>query len=87
MVVFVPEAQIERGWSAGTPFILNCPVCGYDYNHAGDPITVDSLDAYKAWSGRGDCVKVPFSCEQGHRYALCFGQHKGQTILFWEYPL
>jgi hypothetical protein len=44
---------------------------------------VDSGDRYRAgWSGRGDLLVVPVEGECGHNWEVCFGFHKGETILF-----
>lgn len=88
LLEFLPEIGFTNGWSPDAPdglFEVLCPVCRHDYTHPVDPIMVDGEDAGKAWSGRGDAVKVPFVGECGHRFALCFGFHKGQTFCFWEY--
>ena len=81
---FLPEKGFVGGWSSGLPYQVLCPICRYDYVHMSDPITLSS-DSYTAWHGRGDAIKIPFDGECGHRFALCFGYHKGQVFAFWEY--
>ncbi len=72
---------------------LHCPVCGFDYNHPGDPEGLWGWEAVKhdgrvevvmgrQWAGRGNGVAVPFACENGHRWVLCVGFHKGQCFVF-----
>ncbi len=44
-------------------------------------------DDYEAgWGGRGDLTVLPFEGECGHRWALCFGFHKGMTAAFVAVP-
>jgi hypothetical protein len=59
-------------------------VCGYDYNHQDDPPRlVAGLDSYKAgWGGRGDLLEIPFDCENGCKWFLCLGFHKGKMAIF-----
>lgn len=60
-----------------------CPVCGGDYIHLSAPHVVLGNDSGAAgWAGRGDLVSIKASCESGHEYEVCFGQHKGQTYAF-----
>jgi hypothetical protein len=64
-------------------FLVRCPICNFDYNHPGVPECLDSSDAYLAdWSGRGDLIILPFRCEQGHRWELCIGFAKGNSLMF-----
>ena len=59
---------------------IRCPVCGFDYVHFSDPISKNGNDNYEAWEGRGDALKIPMCCENGHSWNLRFGFHKGQTF-------
>lgn len=60
-----------------------CPVCGFDYHHPTQPITIGSNDNYRAgWWGRGDLTIIPFWGECGHIWELCVGFHKGYSYLF-----
>jgi len=43
---------------------------------------VRGKDNYEAWEGRGDLIRIPFNCEEGHSWDLCFGEHKGMTFAF-----
>lgn len=73
------------GWDA--PFLaVACPVCGKNYQHLGAPAHQHGNDAYAApdWEGRGDLVIVPFWGECGHTWRVCFGYHKGNTVVFVE---
>jgi hypothetical protein len=69
-------------------YAIHCPRCGFDYTHTTDtPVTEDAKDNYEAsWQGRGDLLRVPFLCENGHEFELCFGFHKGQTLVFARLP-
>jgi hypothetical protein len=64
--------------------LLQCPICGFDYNHHAGTDTIDGQDHYRAWSGRGDVVLIRFNGECGHRWSLRFGFHKGQMFVFWK---
>lgn len=81
---FLPEHDFTSGWSDGPTFTVHCPICGHDYTHAAEPLVLDSEDRYLAWAGRGDCIKIPFEGECGHRFVLCIGYHKGKNYAFWE---
>ena len=71
----IDTGQIEDG--------AQCPCCGYEYVHAGTPHVIDGDDSYRAgWGGRGDLIIVPFGCECGSEWDLCFGFHKGLTQTF-----
>ena len=62
-----------------------CPVCGEHYLHFDDPKVIDGKDDYKAkWVGRGDKLVIPMWCEQGHKFELCIGFHKGQLFPFLD---
>jgi len=63
---------------------LVCPICKDDHIHfVGFPVKEDS-DSYQAWEGRGDVVKVPLFCENGHYFSLKLGFHKGNIFISYE---
>ena len=67
-------------WSNFEAATLMCPVCGFDYNHLGEPTKQPGNDNYKAdWKGRGDLIVIPISAECGCEWEMCFGFHKGQV--------
>jgi hypothetical protein len=77
----------EHTWnpadSHGPVYGLVCPFCGFNYNHEGAPQVRHGRDHYVTQLGvRGDVIVLPFECEQGHRWALCFGYHKGNIYVF-----
>ncbi len=78
-ILFLPEEQARD--SIGT---VKCPVCNFDYVHLERPTVVESHDNYEAWVGRGDLIQIPMFCEEGHRWVLCFGFHKGQIGAYIE---
>jgi len=58
---------------------LKCPICGFDYVHFdGEPRLDSGNDNGEAWAGRGDAVRIPLYCEEGHRWNVFYGFHKGQ---------
>jgi len=61
--------------------LLVCPTCKFEYTHMGKPFVIDGNDNYKAWSGRGDLFILPFSCECGSKFEICFGYHKGHNSI------
>lgn len=62
---------------------VNCPVCGWDYVHFRDPMIIES-DDYTAWSGRGSAIRIPMYCEDGCKWELRIGFHKGNSYLAIE---
>jgi len=63
--------------------IVRCPVCNEDYNHVDRAVFTDGKDSWDApWWGRGNLLTVIFDCEQGHKWELCFGNHKGHLYQF-----
>mgnify|MGYP003474224453 FL=1 len=68
--------------------ILACPICSFDYNYISKPIFEDGADNYKssAPAYRGHLVRIPFVCENGHNWEICFGFHKGNTFVFFRDP-
>jgi hypothetical protein len=87
--IFTPAVP----WLSSEPFashmpieayMIQCPICGFDYNHHAGHIDIDGQDAYKAWAGRGDVCGLLFDGECGHRWSLRFGFHKGQMYVSWK---
>ncbi len=76
----------EAAFFGGYPHVVEmvCPVCGDSYTQVVNQKRIDGEDDYKAWSGRGDCVKVLFHGECGAQWNVCFGFHKGNTAAFVE---
>lgn len=67
---------------AGPCYRLICPVCGYDYNHAGAPEVIPGNDNYDSRLGpRGDVIRIPVECENHHKWEILIGQHKGNEFL------
>ena len=71
--------------------LLACPVCrnfeSIDvdiFQHFSKPEYIKGFDAYKAWIGRGDLIRIPFWGECGHCWSLCLGYHKGSSFIYWE---
>jgi hypothetical protein len=63
--------------------IVRCPFCGCVYVKAGQPEHIET-DEYDQWAGRGNLTRIPFECEDGHSFNVCFGFHKGETYTFIE---
>jgi hypothetical protein len=74
----------DSAYTHGMPYsVLHCPVCGFGYNHESPPYVESGDDAYKArWGGRGNLTAIPFHCENGHHFEVCFGFHKGNVLAF-----
>ena len=63
--------------------LLLCPACEFDYVHFGAPIVEAGNDNYEAsWPGRGDLLRIPCYCEDGHTFDICLGFHKGNSWMF-----
>lgn len=78
MSALIPASPFGQGIGS-----VVCPLCGDEYQHAGDPRTIPGNDNYEAgWPGRGDLLVIPFRGECGHRWELCFGFHKGSSHVF-----
>ncbi len=63
--------------------LIKCFVCGFNCVRVTGPEYKEGQDNYQAWAGRGDCLDVAFRCENGHRFILRFGVHKGETFSSW----
>lgn len=64
-----------------------CPICIETYvQHDGIVQLIAGNDAYAAAPNmvRGDVIAIPMRCEQGHKFLLCVGTHKGQTKTWCE---
>ena len=67
---------------------LACPICGFEFVHL-ESVSHSETDNYDAWTGKeskgaGGAVRVFFRCENGHKWVLRFGFHKGQTYVAIE---
>lgn len=71
--------------SVGSGLGLTCPICDDEYNHQETPYEIYGYENIKnpdpKWSGRGNCLVIPFWCENGHKWELLIGQHKGNTFI------
>ena len=75
----------EKGNTHEMNWHVKCPVCRFEYVHMSQIIEhVRGKDNYEAWEGRGDLIRIPFNCEEGHSWDLCFGEHKGMTFAFLD---
>lgn len=70
-ILHIKEAPIRFGDDYGWPQNLQCPNCGGDYLHPGEPV------------GR---ITIPFRCE-GCDAVLLLGLrfHEGLTLAGWTY--
>lgn len=69
----------------GEEFVMGCPFCGFDYNHADGVGTQKGNDNYETEFGnvfRGDAIVIKMHCENGHKYRVVFGEHKGTMYVF-----
>jgi hypothetical protein len=66
------------GGQFGALFLIQCPACGFDYNHltTPQPRKLCIRDDY----GDGKGQRISFSGECGHQWSLHFGTHKGRTF-------
>lgn len=66
--------------------ILVCPECGTRYTSLFDAaVVIDSKDDYKAHPKvRGNVIALPGRCQNGHRFSIFFGSHKGFTVVWVE---
>jgi hypothetical protein len=79
---------LTRDWAWDTPppqllgriLVLQCPVCGFFYNHHDQVAMLDK--PHQGWTGDGALLEVGFSCENGHCWALNFDFHKGQMYVY-----
>lgn len=76
-----PASVIADRRADGHDFVLVCPVCGFDYNHAQAPFVISG--EYLNCRDDGDVggLVVPFSGECGHRWGIGFANHKGRQIV------
>lgn len=70
---------IEGNESFGA--MLICPKCDFDYVHFEKPIYKDGSDDYIAWEGRGEAVEIKCWCENGHKWTMRLGFHKGNSYI------
>ena len=67
--------------------ILGCPLCDFEYNHVEGVKTQKGNDNYDTDYGdifRGDAIIIKMECEEGHKYNIIFGEHKGYVYMFAE---
>ena len=81
----VKRPQLTESYFGRDYLHIACPKCGNDYVHEGSPEVLKGEDSYKAWLGRGNAIRIPFTCEHDHEFDLMLGHHKGNTHLFMEY--
>ena len=82
---FTMFGREDRGNTHEMNWQVMCPVCRFEYVHMSQIIEhVRGKDNYEAWEGRGDLIRIPFNCEEGHSWDLCFGEHKGMTFAFLD---
>ena len=83
---FTMFGRENRGNTHEMNWQVMCPVCRFEYVHMSRRRQiiehVRGKDNYEAWEGRGDLIRIPFNCEEGHSWDLCFGEHKGMTFAF-----
>lgn len=62
---------------------IHCPVTGDEYVHiSGEPVLVKGNDNYEAnWGGKGDAIFVPLFSENGFRWDMIIGEHKGRVYI------
>jgi hypothetical protein len=77
----LPISQDSASKYGKTAWKVNCPYCRgeEDYVHFGK-VREQQSDDYTAWEGRGDAIRIPMYCEDGHEWTLLFGFHKGFTF-------
>ncbi len=80
----IPQTRRTDFFVGKTLLQVLCPTCSYDYVHFEEPRRVSGEDSYRAWAGRGECVRLPFWGECDHTWELCIGYHKGQAFMFVE---
>ena len=63
---------------------VRCPECGYTFVKPLEPKEILSGDRWggAGWAGRGWLAVVPIEGECGHLFEICFGFHKGETVIF-----
>jgi hypothetical protein len=67
---------IDRG-ADGFGFVLVCPRCGFDYQHANKPSRM------RSWVGVGKKggLLIPISGECGHEWGIVLDNYKGYEVL------
>ena len=77
---------IVEGWDNNL-MEVHCPVCGMENVHHEDCAeTILSQDDYSASNRvRGSVVAIQMWCEEGHRFVMCIGFHKGSVVM-WGIP-
>ena len=67
--------------------VLLCPVCkdGDFVHHLNSVAIKDGMDNYAASKKcRGSCILIPMKCENGCKFSLILGFHKGQVFVWAE---
>jgi uncharacterized Zn ribbon protein len=69
---------MSSGKDFGTKFL--CPICKTTYVDFEKSIFSCSED-WSNWDGRGQAIKIPMECENGHNWIFQIGFHKGETFI------
>lgn len=65
---------------------IQCPVCENDFVHVYRADLRDGNDKYEAIKEvRGDAVIVKMYCENGHKFRVIIGEHKGNCYIFSDF--
>jgi hypothetical protein len=66
--------------------LMYCPICGGEWTHLEESAyIVSGQDDYKAHPlVRGNVVMIHGKCEDGCKFVVLFGQHKGMTKVWAE---
>lgn len=56
-----------------------CPFCGETHTHFSKSKFIKGFDSCQAWDGRGDSIEVNMSCENGCKWIMRIGHHKGHN--------
>ena len=59
---------------------VRCPICHNLYVHIENPLE----STITPWSGHGNAIGLPMWCENGHKWILRFGFHKGYSFVAIE---
>lgn len=83
----VKQLPIRYANSTHPEKVIGCPVCGFEYNNIEATKFQSGHDNYETDYGaifRGDAVILEMVCEEGHKYNIVFGKHKGYVYMFAE---
>lgn len=85
-ITLVPLTRCLDRSGFSKAYKMLCPVCQGQNQHFQQARNIPGKDSYAAnWGGRGDLKVIPFWCEFGHEWELCFGEHKGEVAVFTRY--